>query len=164
MATNFKQPGEVLTLTAPYQRDSGQGALVGAIFGVALSTVANGVAGEFSTEGVWELAKTSAQAWTAGARVFWNTSTKVCDSDPTTGPFIGTAVEAAADPSSTGIVRLNGSAPAQLEGAQGTVADIATADADGTYGSPEATLINELKTQLNSLLAKLRTAGIIASS
>ena len=41
MATNFKQPGEVLTLTAPYQRDSGQGALVGAIFGVALSTVAS---------------------------------------------------------------------------------------------------------------------------
>lgn len=43
--------------------------------------------------------------------------------------------------------------------ALGPVADIATADADGTYGSPEATLINELKAQLNALLAELRERG-----
>jgi hypothetical protein len=41
------------------------------------------------------------------------------------------------------------------------VADIATADADATYGAPEATLINELKVQVNALLAALRTAGIV---
>ncbi|WP_141576130.1 hypothetical protein [Actinomadura sp. WMMA1423] len=41
------------------------------------------------------------------------------------------------------------------------VADVATANADATYGQPEADLINELKTKLNSLLASLRAAGII---
>lgn len=41
------------------------------------------------------------------------------------------------------------------------VADVATADADGTYGAPEAALINELKVQVNALLARLRTAGIL---
>lgn len=44
------------------------------------------------------------------------------------------------------------------------VADVATADADGTYGAPEATLINELKTQLNTTLARMRTVGILAAS
>lgn len=41
------------------------------------------------------------------------------------------------------------------------VANVAAANADATYGAEEATLINELKTQLNALLAVLRTAGII---
>jgi hypothetical protein len=41
------------------------------------------------------------------------------------------------------------------------VANVATADADATYGAPEAALINELKVQLNALLAALRTAGIV---
>ncbi len=41
------------------------------------------------------------------------------------------------------------------------VATVATADADGTYGAPEAALINELKVSLNALLAALRTAGIV---
>lgn len=45
-----------------------------------------------------------------------------------------------------------------------TIAAVATADADGTYGSAEADLINELKTKYNTLLAELKTAGIVASS
>lgn len=43
------------------------------------------------------------------------------------------------------------------------IAAVATANADATYGQPEADLINELKTKLNSALAALRAAGIIAS-
>lgn len=42
------------------------------------------------------------------------------------------------------------------------VANVATANADATYGQPEADLINELKTQVNALLASLRTAGVLA--
>lgn len=41
------------------------------------------------------------------------------------------------------------------------VANVATADADATYGQPEADLINELKTKVNALLASLRAAGKI---
>lgn len=44
-----------------------------------------------------------------------------------------------------------------------TIAAVAEADADGTYGAPEAALINELKTKLNALLVVLRNAGIIAT-
>jgi hypothetical protein len=43
------------------------------------------------------------------------------------------------------------------------IADVATANADATYGQPEADLINELKTKLNAALAALRAAGLIKS-
>lgn len=42
------------------------------------------------------------------------------------------------------------------------VASVATANADATYGQPEADLINELKTKLNALLVECRKAGIIS--
>ena len=41
------------------------------------------------------------------------------------------------------------------------VADVAAANADGTYDADTATLINELKTKLNAALASLRDAGVI---
>lgn len=51
-----------------------------------------------------------------------------------------------------------------LDGASkaAAVADVATANADATYGQPEADLINELKTKVNALLAALRAAGLLA--
>lgn len=39
---------------------------------------------------------------------------------------------------------------------------IATADADATFAQPEADLLNEVKSKLNSVLAALRSANIIA--
>lgn len=44
---------------------------------------------------------------------------------------------------------------------QDAIANVATANADATYGQPEADLINELKTQMNLALQALRDAGII---
>lgn len=108
MASNYVQPGDVLDLTAPYQRNTGQGALIGAIFGVALSTVANAAVGQFSVVGVWTLAKTSAQAWTEGALIYWDNTAKECTTVSTSNTRIGVAAAAAANPSSTGRVRLNG--------------------------------------------------------
>lgn len=42
------------------------------------------------------------------------------------------------------------------------IAAEATADADATYGQPEADLINSMKVKLNAALAALRGAGIVA--
>lgn len=142
MASNYVQRGETLTLVAPYQRDTGLGALVGSIFGVALQTVANAVEGEFAVEGVWDLAKTSAQAWTQGQKIYWDNGNKRCDSDSTVGQLIGTAVDAADNPSSTGRVRLNGTAPATAEGPQGAIA--ALTDNTGASGTHDDTLADGL--------------------
>lgn len=113
MATNCTQPeGDVLTLTAPYTVASGAGALVGKIFGVALDAVASGSEGEFKTKGIFTLAKLSTSVWVKGkTRIYWDDTNKRCDSDPAVGPCIGIAFAAAANPSSTGSVRLIGEQP-----------------------------------------------------
>lgn len=49
------------------------------------------------------------------------------------------------------------------ERAAGARADVATANAGGAYTANEQTLINELKTVVNDLLAKLRAARLIGS-
>ena len=109
MATNFIQEGEILTLTAPYTRTSGQGALVGSIFGVALVDVSSSAEASFATEGVWTLAKTSQQAWvTVGSKIYWDDSAKECTTTSSANTLIGVNVATAANPSSTGRVRLNG--------------------------------------------------------
>ncbi len=105
---NYIQPGDTITLTAPYNVASGGGALVGSIFGVSANTVLSGAQGEFDVVGVFELAKTSAQAWTQGALIYWDDTNKVATSTASTNKLIGVAVAAAANPSLTGLVRLNG--------------------------------------------------------
>jgi predicted RecA/RadA family phage recombinase len=139
---NYIKPGATLTLVAPYDRTSGQGALVGSIFGVATATVVSGDEGEFQTEGVHDLTKTSAQAWTQGQKIHWDNSNKRCDSDSTVGPLIGFATIAAANPSSTGRVKLLGNVPATAEGPQAAIADLTDnsggAAADGTIGAVTA--------------------------
>src|SRR5665213_3870397 len=75
---NFIQPGETVTFAAPYDRLSGQGALIGTIFGVAQEDVLNTVRAPFCIEGVFELAKADSQAWTEGAKIYWDDTNKVC--------------------------------------------------------------------------------------
>ena len=105
---NFVQRGEIVTLAAPYDLASGAGLLVGAIFGVATSAALSGATVEVALCGVYELAKTSAQAWTVGAKVYWDDAAKLCTTVNTSNTLIGVAVAAAANPSATGLVRLNG--------------------------------------------------------
>ncbi|WP_243612934.1 DUF2190 family protein [Shimia aestuarii] len=110
---NYVQHGKILTVTAPAAVASGAGVKVGMLFGVAQGAAENGAEVEIVTEGVFTLPKTNAQAWTVGAAIYWDNSNKVCTTATTAGNiFIGVAVEAAANPSATGVVRLNGSMPA----------------------------------------------------
>ncbi|TPQ50309.1 hypothetical protein C2U72_14065 [Prosthecomicrobium hirschii] len=106
---NFVQRGDILTLVAPYDVAAGAGLLVGAIFGVATSPALSGATVEAAVSGVFELPKTSAQAWTVGAKVYWDDAAKLCTTVNTSNTLIGVAVAAAANPSATGLVRLNGS-------------------------------------------------------
>ncbi|MAY85575.1 MAG: hypothetical protein CML02_02455 [Pseudooceanicola sp.] len=105
---NAIQNGEVLTLPAPYDRMSGEGALIGTIFGVAQADVVQDARGAFVRRGVFTLAKTSAQAWTVGAKLYWDDTNKVCTTTASGNTLIGAAVAAAANPSATGDVLLDG--------------------------------------------------------
>src|SRR5687767_14263801 len=102
----YTQKGEVLSVTAPYDVASGAGAKVGQIFGVAAATALSGAAVRLVTEGVFTLAKTSAQAWAVGDLIYWDNTLKVCTTTAGLNKRIGVATAVAANPSSTGSVRL----------------------------------------------------------
>lgn len=109
----FIQYGETLTLTPGAAVASGVGYLFGAaLFGVAVGDVANGVPGEFRTEGVIEVGKTSALAISVGDRLFWDATNKVVNKTSTAQQCVGIAVEAAANPSATVKMKLVSSVPA----------------------------------------------------
>jgi len=105
---NWIQPGEHLTLTMAAAVAGGAGVLVGDIFGVAQGDAGAGEEVVLVRRGVFELPKTSAQAWTAGAKVYWDDTAKVVTTTATDNTLIGAAVEIAANPSATGIVLLDG--------------------------------------------------------
>lgn len=105
---NYLQHGENVTIPAPYDVASGAGCLVGTLFGVASVTAASGADVTLVTEGVFRLSKVSAQAWTLGAAIYWDDAAKLCTTVSAGNTLIGKALAAAANPTATGTVRLNG--------------------------------------------------------
>jgi predicted RecA/RadA family phage recombinase len=100
---NLVQEGVVVTLTAPYAVDSGDGMLVGSLFGIATTDGASGAEVEtWVGTGVFSIAKVSAQAWTQGASIYWDNSAKLATTTSSGNTFIGFAKDVAANPSSTG--------------------------------------------------------------
>lgn len=105
---NYIQVGDIVTVPAPASVSSGDGVLVGALFGVAVSDAESGNPVEIMTTGVFELAKNSAEAWTVGADVYWDDTNKVVTTVDTSNTLIGKALAVAANPSGVSMVRLNG--------------------------------------------------------
>lgn len=107
---NYVQPGDVISVAAPYDVASGAGALVGTLFGVAQAAAANGAAVELVTRGVFDLAKAGSQAWTVGAAIYWDNTNKVCTTTSSGNTLIGKAVAAVANGAgdTIGRVRLDG--------------------------------------------------------
>ncbi len=111
---NFVQPGEVLTVPAPAGGvASGAGVKLGVLFGVAQGAAAEGAPVAIACAGVFDLPKTSAQAWAVGAAIYW-TGSAATTATTAGNLLIGVAAAAAANPSAIGRVRLNGAAPAAV--------------------------------------------------
>ncbi len=106
------QDGDVLTLTPTAAVASGVGYLFGAaIFGIAANDVAANAAGEFLTEGVVTIGKTSALAIAVGDRVFWDATNSVVNKTAIAQQQVGVCVVAAANPSSTVVIKLVSALP-----------------------------------------------------
>ena len=105
---NYRNPGENIPLPAPADVLSGQAQLVGAIFGVAQFDAPAGERCVYVRRGVFTLPKTSAQAWTVGAKVYWDDTNKVVTTTASGNILIGAAVAAVANPSAEGDVLLDG--------------------------------------------------------
>lgn len=112
MARNYIQPGDCLTLTAPAGGVvAGTPVQIGQLLVVPTTTVAAGLPFEGCTEGVFDLPKVAAQAWTEGALIYWDNTAKNCTTVSTANLRLGTACfggQASADV--IGRVRISGTA------------------------------------------------------
>lgn len=104
---NWIQDGKFLTLTAPTGGVvSGRFYVIGTLVVCATATVDEGLPFVAATQGVISHAKTSAQAWTEGAAIYWDDSANVLTTVSTDNTLVGPAAAAAANPSATGRVLL----------------------------------------------------------
>lgn len=106
---NYIQNGHVITVTTPAGGiASGDGLIVGSIFGIAAYSSAEGDPVELSTTGVFQLPKATAAVLTVGARVAWDNTAKNINV-PGAGRFpVGIATEAAGNGITSVAVRLDG--------------------------------------------------------
>ena len=109
---NYVQPGHTVPLPAPYAVTSGDGLLVGAIFGLATASAGAGESVEARLVGVFDLKKTASQAWAIGDKIYWDNTAKEATKTATANTLIGAAIEAVGSGSgeTIGRVRLNASA------------------------------------------------------
>lgn len=106
---NFIQTGDIVTVTAPADVASGDIVAVGGLVGIAVTSALSGKPVNVKTSGVFELAKTSAQAWASvGLTIYRDASTGLATTTAASNPPIGVNLAVAANPSATGTVRLNG--------------------------------------------------------
>ncbi|MDG4601443.1 MAG: DUF2190 family protein [Defluviicoccus sp.] len=109
----YVAPGHSITVTAPSGGvTSGQGLLIGTLFGIVQADALEGADAELLTEGVVEVAKTSALQIDVGDRLFWDATNKVVNKTATAQVCVGIAVSPAANPSATVKMKLGARTPA----------------------------------------------------
>lgn len=106
---NFIQSGNMITVTAPSGGvTSGQGVLIGNLFGIAAKDATQGESVELATTGVYDLPKAANAVLTAGGRVSWD-ATNSQTVAPATGMVpIGVTILAAGNGMTIARVRLDG--------------------------------------------------------
>lgn len=106
---NKVKSGNTVTLTAPSGGVVGGNAYtIGKLTGVATSTVAEGLPFEMDVTGVFDLPKKSTDVFTEGCLLYWDPTPGELTTTDTAGEFCGHATLAAANPSTSGRVRLAG--------------------------------------------------------
>lgn len=107
---NYKQPGEILTLTAPGGGVvSGLTYLVGALIVVAQNSAAAGETFGALVEGVCTLVKKAAETWAEGDALYFDNTAKNWTKTSATGLFkAGNAAAAALSADVIGDIRLAG--------------------------------------------------------
>lgn len=109
----YIQNGHVITVTTPAGGvTSGDGLIVGSVFGIAAYSATEGDPLELATTGIYKLPKATAAVLAVGARVAWDNTAKEVTT-PAAGRFpIGVAIEAAGGTVTSVAVRLDGVATA----------------------------------------------------
>jgi len=168
---NLVQDGKVITVVAPYALTAGHGCLVGSLFGISVNDSLISVDAEIYTEGVFDIAKTSALAIAQGDKVYWDDSAHVVNTT-SSGVPVGVATAAAANPSATVSVKLEPNLAAVAATVNDSyLADVAESDviggvpvvfmvpiAAGALGNTDITVTHKIRV-LDAYLI-LRGAGV----
>lgn len=104
---NFLQDGDVLDVAAPYAVASGDGALVGSVFGVACDAAANGASLMLKTQGVFRLTALGTDTASVGAAAYWDNTNKRITTTSSGNTKVGVFTAAKANGDTTADVRLN---------------------------------------------------------
>jgi predicted RecA/RadA family phage recombinase len=105
---NFIQNGDYIDITAPAEIESGEGVLIGDMFGVAVTDIANGAKGALAVKGVYALAKvTSDGGAAAGAPAYWDATAKKVTGVASGNVQVGLFTEANLTADATARVLLN---------------------------------------------------------
>lgn len=106
---NFIQAGNIVTVPAPYALASGDGALVGSIFGLATNAAINGASVElFVGSVVAEVTALTADVGTVGTKMYWDNVNKRTTITAAGNSLVGVLAVAKAGTSSVATIRLNG--------------------------------------------------------
>lgn len=105
---NYIQAGANLSVIATAAAAAGAGVKEGSLFGIAQADVEAAGSVTIVRKGVFSVAKVSAQAWTIGAKIYWDDTAKLFTTVSTSNTLVGAATAVAANPSSTGDVLLTG--------------------------------------------------------
>jgi predicted RecA/RadA family phage recombinase len=105
---NYVQAGENLTVPAPYALTSGQGALVGSLFGIAAADAANGADVVLVTEGVFDITALTTDTGAVGTKVYWDNTNKRITTTATSNQLVGVLAAAKGGSDTTARVYLDG--------------------------------------------------------
>jgi len=107
---NYVSEGDRLSFTSGADITSGAAVQVGSLFGVASGDIANGAEGTILLAGIFQLDKAPSQAWSVGAKVYWDATNWRATTVASGNTLIGAAAAAVGSGSgdTTGTVRLNG--------------------------------------------------------
>lgn len=106
---NFVQRGDTLDIVAAAAVTSGSVVIAGSIIGVSNVDAEIGDSFALDVVGVFTLPKVSALAIAVGDKVYYDAATKLVNKTAGGNTLLGVAVSAAANPSPSVNVRLNGS-------------------------------------------------------
>jgi len=104
---NFIQSGTVVPLVAPADVSSGDGVLVGSLFGIAATDATAGASVACKLECVFELPK-AAEDVSQGADLFWDDAAKNLTTTASGNTLVAKAITAAGTGVPTVRARLNG--------------------------------------------------------
>lgn len=104
---NYVQDGKTITHTPTVAVVSGGAVLITALLAVAVASVAANEPGEFTTEGVYELPKATADEITIGAKLYWDDSAKNFTTTATDNVQCGKAWATAANGDTLVAVKIN---------------------------------------------------------